>query len=193
MLELLVFAAAIASLLAAGLYIRAMIKGKARPNRVTWLMWSIAPFIATAAEIYSGVTWAVIPVFMTGFAPFLIFCASFFTKAYWRLSKFDYFCGGVSALALVLWVVTMEPILSIILAIAADAIASIPTLKKAWRNPETESVWPFLTGIFNAVAALLVAVTWSFNEVSFPLYLLGLNILLVLVVHRIRTPLKFQS
>jgi hypothetical protein len=193
MLELLVFAAAIASLIAAGLYIRAMIKGQTRPNRVTWLMWSIAPFIATAAEIYSGVTWAVIPVFMTGFAPFLIFCASFFTKAYWKLCRFDYFCGGISALALVLWVVTMEPVLSIILAIAADAIASIPTLKKAYRNPETESVWPFITGIFNAVAALVVAVTWSFTEISFPIYLLAINILLVLVVHRIRPALKFQS
>lgn len=185
MLELLVFAAAIASLIAAGLYIRAMVKGQTRPNRVTWLMWSIAPFIATAAEVYSGVTWAVIPVFMTGFAPFLIFCASIFTKAYWRLGKFDYLCGAISVLALVLWVITMEPVLSIILAIVADAIASIPTLTKAYHNPETESVWPFLTGIFNAAVALAVAMTWSFNEVSFPIYLLAINVLLVLVVHRI--------
>ncbi|MCL5949295.1 MAG: hypothetical protein M1490_02315, partial [Candidatus Bathyarchaeota archaeon] len=73
MLEILVFAAAFASLAAAGLYIRAMFRGKAKPNRVTWLMWSIAPFIATAAAMYTGVTWAAIPVFMTGFAPFLIF------------------------------------------------------------------------------------------------------------------------
>lgn len=185
MLELLVFAAAIASLIAAGLYIRAMVKGQTRPNRVTWLMWSIAPFIATAAEVYSGVTWAVIPVFMTGFAPFLIFCASIFTKAYWRLGKFDYLCGAISVLALVLWVITMEPVLSIILAIVADAIASIPTLTKAYHNPETESVWPFLTGIFNAAVALAVAMTWSFNEVSFPIYLLAINVLLVLMVHRI--------
>jgi hypothetical protein len=186
MLELLVFAAAIASLIAAGLYIRAMNKGQARPNRVTWLLWSVAPFIATATEVYSGVTWAVIPVFMTGFAPFLIFCASFFTKAYWKLGKFDYLCGGISVLALILWVVTMEPVLSIVLSIASDAIASIPTLKKAYRNPETESVWPFITGIFNAATALVVAMTWSFTEISFPIYLLAINILLVLVVHRIK-------
>jgi uncharacterized membrane protein HdeD (DUF308 family) len=79
----------------------------------------------------------------------------------------------------------MEPVLSIILAIVADAIASIPTLTKAYHNPETESVWPFLTGIFNAAVALAVAMTWSFNEVSFPIYLLAINVLLVLVVHRI--------
>ena len=103
MLELLVFAAAIASLIAAGLYIRAMVKGQTKPNRVTWLMWSIAPFIATAAEVYSGVTWAVIPVFMTGFAPFLIFCASIFHEGILeagqiRLLMRRHICVGIGAL-----------------------------------------------------------------------------------------------
>lgn len=187
MLEILVFAAAFASLVAAGLYIRSMFRGNAKPNRVTWLMWSIAPFIATAAAMYTGVTWAAIPVFMTGFAPFLIFMASFLTKkAYWKLGRFDYLCGGLSASALVLWVVTMEPVLSIILAIASDAIASIPTLTKAWHNPETESVWPFITGLFNASASLVVAATSSFSEIAFPIYLLAINLLLVFVVAKLK-------
>jgi hypothetical protein len=187
MLEILVFAAAFASLVAAGLYIRAMFRGNAKPNRVTWLMWSIAPFIATAAAVYTGVTWAAIPVFMTGFAPFLIFMASFFTKkAYWKLCRFDYLCGGLSASALVLWVVTMEPVLSIALAITSDAIASIPTLTKAWHNPQTESIWPFITGLFNAATSLVVAVTWSFSEIAFPIYLLIINLLLGYVVARIK-------
>lgn len=189
MLEFLVFISAFASIVAAGLYIRAMVRENAKPNHVTWLMWSIAPFIATAAAIYTGVTWAAVPVFMTGFAPFLIFLASFFSKkAYWRLGKFDYLCGGLSALSLVLWVVTMDPVLSIVLAIASDAIAAIPTLTKAWRDPQTESIWPFLTGIFNAAISLIVAVSWSFSEVSFPIYLLVINLILVFVVTRVKVP-----
>ncbi len=180
MLEYLVLAAAFASLLAAGLYIRSMFRGGAKPNRVTWLMWSIAPFIATAAAASSGVGWAVVPVFMTGFAPFLIFTASFFAKrAYWKLHTFDYVCGALSAAALVFWVITMEPNYAIILAIASDALASIPTLTKVWRNPETESVWPFITGIFNALTSFVVAVTWNFSEIAFPAYLAIINALLI--------------
>ncbi len=136
MLEYLVFAAAFASILGAALYIRSMFRGNAKPNRVTWLMWSIAPFIATAAAASSGVTWAAIPVFMTGFAPFLIFVASFFTKkAYWKLTTFDYLCGALSAVALILWFVTMEPNLAISLAIASDALAAIPTLGEGLAYP----------------------------------------------------------
>ncbi|MGE5555728.1 MAG: hypothetical protein ACM3UY_05625 [Methanocella sp.] len=185
MYEALVFVAAAASFITAALYIRAMFRGAAKPNRVTWLMWSIAPFIGTAAAVYSGVTWAAVPVFMMGFSPFLIFIASFFTeKAYWKLGGFDYLCGGLSALALLLWVVTMDPDVSIMLAIVSDAIAAVPTLTKAYRMPQTEAIWPFLTGIFNSTVSLIVAVTWSFAEVAFPIYLLALNLLLVALLAR---------
>jgi len=180
-----VFVAAAASFITAALYIRAMCRGAAKPNRVTWLMWSIAPFIGTAAAVYSGVTWAAVPVFMMGFSPFLIFIASFFTeKAYWKLGGFDYLCGGLSALALLLWAVTMDPDVSIMLAIVSDAIAAVPTLTKAYRMPQTEAIWPFLTGIFNSTVSLIVAVTWSFAEVAFPIYLLALNLLLVALLAR---------
>ncbi len=184
MLEYLVFAAAFASLLGATIYIRSMFRGNAKPNQVTWLMWSIAPFIATAAAISNGVTWAAIPVFMTGFAPFLIFTASFFTKkAYWKLGTFDYLCGALSGVALILWFVTMEPNLAISLAIASDALAAIPTLTKAWRIPETESVWPFITGLFNALTSFMVATLFTFSEIAFPAYLVIINVLLVLAVY----------
>lgn len=179
------FVAAAASFLTAALYIRAMFRGAAKPNRVTWLMWSIAPFIGSAAAVYSGVTWAAVPVFMMGFSPFLIFTASFFTpKAYWKLGGFDYLCGGLSALALLLWIATMDPNISILLAIVSDAIAALPTLTKAYRQPQTESIGPFVTGVFNATVSLVVAVGWSFAEVAFPIYLLALNLLIVALLAR---------
>src|SRR5512136_1134710 len=104
MLEYLVFVAAFATLLATFVYIRSMFKGSARPNRMSWLMWSIAPFIATAAAVSNGVSWAALPVFMSGLSPFLIFTASFVSKkAHWTLVSFDYICGVLSGLALGLW------------------------------------------------------------------------------------------
>lgn len=185
MFEYLVFVAAFASLLAAFVYIRSMFKGQTRPNRVTWFMWSIAPFIATAAAVSNGVGWAVIPVFMSGFSPFLVFTASFFNKkAYWKLSSFDYLCGILSGLAVVLWFVTNDPNLAIIFAIVSDAIAAVPTLIKAWHNPKTESSWPFIIGVFSPMTSFLVATTWGFSELAFPIYLILINALLVFAVSK---------
>jgi hypothetical protein len=185
MLEYLVFAAAFASLLAAFAYIHSMFRGQTKPNRITWLLWSIAPFIAAAAAVSSGVGWAVLPVFMAGFCPFLVFFASFFSrKAYWKHTPFDYFCGALSAAALVLWYLTSDPNTAIVLAIASDALAAAPTLIKAWHNPETESVWPYLAGVFGPLTSFLAAATWGFSELAFPIYLTAINAVLVVLVSR---------
>lgn len=179
MLEFLVFISASATLIATFFYVRSMFRGYAKPNRISWLMWSIAPFIATAAAISSGVTWAAIPVFMSGFSPFLIFIASFvLKKAYWKPNSFDYVCGLLSAVALILWYITRDPDVAIIFAIVSDALASIPTLTKAWRNPETEVAWPFLVGIFNASTSVVVATVQTFSAIAFPAYLIVINLLL---------------
>ncbi len=185
MLEYLVFVAAIATLLATVAYVRSMLKGGAKPNRVSWLMWSIAPFIAAAAAISSGVGWAALPVFMSGFSPFLIFLASFALKnAHWKLNLSDYLCGVLSAFALVLWLVTKDPDIAIIFAMASDALASVPTLTKAWHHPETEIAWPFVVGVFNAASSYLAVKVWAFSAYAFPSYLIVINLILFLSLYK---------
>ena len=184
MWEYLVITAGLVSILAALAYIHSMFKNNTKPNRVTWFMWSIAPLIATAAELSNGVGLAVLPVFISGLSPLLIFLASFFAKkAYWKLSNLDYFCGLLSGLALVLWLITKDPNVAIILAITSDAFAAIPTIKKAWKNPETESSWPFTIGMLSPLTAFLVANEWSFSELAFPIYLVFINILVVISIY----------
>lgn len=162
------------------MYIRSMFKGGAKPNRVTWLMWAIAPFIATAAAVSSGVGWAVLPVFMAGFSPFLIFVSSLLIKkAYWKLTPFDYTCGILSALAIILWMITDNPNIAIIFAIAGDALAAVPTLTKAWHYPKTESPWPYIVGLFSASTSFLAATMGTFSEYAFPIYLVSIDTLLI--------------
>lgn len=194
MLEYIVLLAAFASLLAAFVYIRSIFIGGTKPNRVSWLMWAIAPLIGTAAALSKGVGWAVLPVFMAGFSPFLIFTASFFAKkAYWKLSTFDYVCGVLSALSLFMWWLTKDADIAIVFAIASDALASIPTILKARTNPETESVWPFIIGTFGAASSLVIATFWTFSEVAFPIYLIGVNTMVLFALYHRRLSLYLKK
>lgn len=187
MLEYLVFIAAFASLVAAFTYIRSMFRGHAKPNRVTWLMWAAAPIIASVAAVSNGVGWAALPVFMSGFSPLLIFIFSFVVKnGYWKLTTFDYGCGVLSALAIVLWLITKEPNIAIVFAIVADGLATVPTLVKAWHYPKTESVGPYIIGLFSAMTAFGAAKIWTFSEYAFPIYLIVANILLLSSIYKKR-------
>jgi hypothetical protein len=74
--------------------------------------------------------------------------------------------------------VTEDPNVAIAFAIASDGLASIPTLTKAWKHPETEVAWPFMVGVFNASTSFFASTKWVFSEYAFPTYLIVMNILL---------------
>jgi hypothetical protein len=185
MLQYLVIVGAVVQLIGIWSYIRDTLRGKTKPNRMTWLMWSIAPLIASAASFASGVSWAVLPVFMSGFGPLLVFVASFVNKhSYWKLEQFDYICGSLSLLALVLWWLTKIPDIAIIFAIASDGFAATPTLLKAWKYPETENAGPFTTGLFSSLTSFAAIKVWTFAAYAFPVYLVVINTSIALTIYR---------
>ncbi|MCR4325967.1 MAG: hypothetical protein NUV59_04185 [Patescibacteria group bacterium] len=182
-----VIVGSVINLFGSSYYIWNTIRGVTKPNRVTWLMWAIAPLIGSAAAFTSGVSWAVLPVFMSGFFPLLVFLSSFVNKnAYWQLGRFDYVCGGISALALLLWALTSNPIIAIILAIAADAFAGIPTVIKAWKYPETETATGYAANGINNLTSFFVIRQWTFASYAFPLYLVAMNTYFVFALLRKR-------
>jgi hypothetical protein len=187
MLQYLVLVGAAINAAGALRYIRDTLRGTTKPNRVTYLMWAIAPLIATAAALSRGVTWAVVPVFMSGFCPFMVFLSSFVNRSgYWKLGILDYICGASSALALILWAITDEPIIAISLAILSDGLAALPTLVKAWFHPETETGIAYVFAIVSSSTSFAAVQHWTFVECGFAIYLLILSSLLSFSVYRRR-------
>lgn len=185
MLSNLVFVAALIQLAGIIGYAYNTLKGHTKPNRITWMLWAAAPLIGTAAAVSDGVSWAVLPVFMAGFGPLLVLCVSFLNKeAYWKLTWFDYICGLLAVLALVLWAITKEPLMAIALAIAADGLAALPTIVKSWYFPETESAIGYSATIIAVSLGLSAIETWRLSEYLFPFYLIVINIIILLAIYR---------
>ena len=183
--QYLVLLGAIVNLFGGFHYIKDTLAGKTKPNRVTWMLWAIAPMIGTFAALADGVRWATLPVFMAGFVPLLVFLSSFVNKkSYWKLGTFDYLCGLCSILALALWGITQLPAIAIIFAILSDGFAAVPTLVKSWNHPKTESGIAYLTGLFNALTSFAAIKLWTFAEYAFPVYLVIICSLLSLFVYR---------
>lgn len=191
MLNYLVFIGVGAQAVGIYAYIRGTLRGTIKPNRVSWFMWSLAPLIATAAAFTDGVRLAVLPVFMSGFGPLLVFVASFVNRgAYWRLRRFDFINGFLSLLALVLWAVTKDPNVAIVFAIASDGFATMPTLAKIWRFPGSEVRWPYVTSLLSVLTSFTAIRTWNFASYAFAVYLVIADSFLILAFSRRRSLLK---
>ena len=164
-------------------YLVDTIRGKIKPNRVTWCLWALAPLIAFVAEIKEGVGMQSLMTFMVGFSPLLVFLASFVNKeSIWKLRRFDFICGGLSLLGLSLWYVTRNGNIAIVFSIFADGLAAAPTLVKSYFSPETENYHVYLAYVISAAITLLTIDIWNFAHFGFPLYILILCIIFVFLI-----------
>lgn len=164
-------------------YAITVIRGKTKPNRITWLLWAVIPMIAFFAQIDEGVGLVSLMTFMAGFGPLIVLMASLFSKeSSWKISKLDITCGCLSIIAIALWVYTGNGNLAIGLSISADLLAAVPTLHKSFVFPETEHTSAFRNSMFGAFLALLVIDDWNFASYSFALYILVVTSVLYLLI-----------
>lgn len=185
MFQYIVFLGAITQLIGIVIYIKETVRGNIKPNKVSWLMWAVAPLIASAAAYSDGVRWAVLPVFMAGFTALLVFIASFINpKSYWKLELFDYICAFCSILALILWAITKQPLVAIIFSIISYIFSAVPTITKAWKYPKTESIWTYVAGLFNAITCFFALKIFSIAELAFPIYLVLESSLFITIIYK---------
>jgi hypothetical protein len=166
-------------------YIKGILVGKIRPNLVTWFFWTLAPLVGVYLQLKAGAGLSIIPVFLAGFFPLIIFLVALAKRNnYWKVTVFDILCGVFSLIALILWVLTHKTSISLIFAILSDGLAAIPTLVKSWKFPETESAMGYSPGVINNILGLLIIKNWSFSIYSFSIYFIILNTILIIFIQR---------
>ncbi len=184
----LVILSAIISIAGSAAYIRDTIAGKTKPNRVSWSMWALAPLIGTAVALSAHADiWATVRVFLAGFLPLIVFIVSLFDRqSYWKLTWFDALCGICSLLALFAWAFANAFQIAILLAVIGDGFASLPTIMKAWRYPETETGLTYIASFISALLVIPSIPAWNIENAGFQIYLLIANTILLTAVYRKR-------
>jgi hypothetical protein len=167
-------------------YARDTLKAKAQPNRVSWALWALAPLIAFAAELAQQVGLAALLTLAAGGGPLLVLVASFVDpKAYWAVTGLDVFCGCLAVVALIGWIATGVGDVAICFSILSDLFAAIPTIRKAYLHPKSESASAFVGSAIGAAVTLLTIKphAWTFASYGFPLWIvLGCSIISALIL-----------
>ena len=179
-------------------YALATVRGDAHPNRVSFLLWALAPMLAFAVEIDEGVGLRSLTTFMFGWGPLLILIVSLKREAApWHLGRLDYTCGAISLAGTAAWLVVQQGTVAILAAVAADALAGVPTFVKSWRAPDTEHWMMYAAATLNGGIAVLTVDHATVADLAFPLYVFvfGLAITAVIVGNlgprlALRTPVR---
>jgi hypothetical protein len=139
-------------------YLVGMFKGKIKPHIYSWLIWTITFGIATLGVKHGEGGWGVLSMSVGLFFVFIIFlsCFKYGTR---NITKFDTVMLFFALLAVVVWFQLHNPLLAVFMATAIDFIGYIPSFRKSFQDPWSESVvvWSVFT-----IAGLLAIL--SLNE-----------------------------
>jgi len=164
-----VYLAAALALLGAYGYIRDTLRGDTSPNRVTWSLWGVEGVLAFFVERQQHVGLAALMTLMLGLVPCAVVVASFCSRhGSWKLGTFDVACGAVSVGGLVFWAFINEPTVALVSFVVADQMAALPTIRKSWLAPRTESPRLFFLGSTNCAITLLTLTKLTTAGVLFP-------------------------
>ena len=184
--QILVLISALLMIIGGYAYFRDTLAGKTKPNRVSWFLWAFAPLVSLGAAFSADADlWSSIRVIVGGIVPAFIFVASFVNKnSYWRLNSFDFFCGALSLVALLFWQLADSAVVAVILASAANTFASVPTLIKTWKYPETETRLIFVVSFISSVLVIPVIPSWTIVNSAFQLSLIATTGVLLFAAYR---------
>ncbi len=164
-----VYVAVALSVVGSASYVRDTMKGTTSPHRVTWGLWALEGILAYVVEIQQHVGLAAVMTLALGFMPLVVFVASFVNRrAVWRVDALDLTCGAVSLIGLVFWVVVNEPTIALLSFVGADFIAALPTYRKAWKAPQSETARIFVLGAVNTGITLLTLRNFTTAGALFP-------------------------
>jgi len=158
-------------------YLYKVSKKEVRPSILSWYGWSALMGISIVSQIAAdGWSSDLITIFLSASGCFIIaFCARHIFRHYSvsRKDRIYLYAGGSCVLIYILF---SNPWLTTCLAIAADFMLAIPTLKIAYTSPEDEKSfnWPLaLLSWLLTFAILLLQFSWI--NALWPVYLILFN------------------
>ena len=119
-------------------YLRDVIRRRVRPHPYTWLVWTLVSAITLIGQVVKGAGIGALPTAMAEIFTVVIF---FFSLRYGfrNIVKTDTYFLVAALLGLIPWIITKDPTISVIIVVSIDLIAFIPTLRKTWHHPDTET------------------------------------------------------
>jgi hypothetical protein len=141
-------------------YLRDIIKKRVQPHPYTWLVWTIVSCIIFFGQVAKGAGVGAIPTAAAEIFTVIIF---FFSLKYGfkDIRKIDTVFLIISLLGIIPWILTKDPTVSVIIAVSIDLCAFVPTLRKTWMAPKSETFMLYSMNVLRHI--LMLASLQAYN------------------------------
>lgn len=150
-------------------YVRSILRGETKPNRASWLIWAVVNWSLVFSYHFSGATTTIWLNIVYVFTTTTIFLLSI-KRGVGGYTFLDIVCLIGAAIGLLLWWITDNPATAVYLNVLVDAVGFIPTLRKAYLEPQTENKLAWGISTFSNAVNVAALTTGRFTIILFPIY-----------------------
>ena len=141
-------------------YLRNVAKGRVKPHPYTWLVWSIVSCVVFFGQLAKGGGIATIATGISEIFTIIIFLFSL-KYGFKNPPTIDKIFLVIALLGLIPWLITKDPTISVITVVIIDLIAFVPTLRKTYYSPKSET--PLLYGSNVLRHSLILSTLGAYN------------------------------
>ena len=162
-------------------YLRDIIKKRVQPHPYTWLVWSIVSCIIFFGQLARGAGVGAIPTAASEIFTIIIF---FFSLQYGfkKIQHTDTIFLIIALLGIIPWVLTKDPTISVIIAVSIDLIAFMPTIRKTWREPKTETPMLYSMNVFRHILMLFSLQAYNLATTLHSIAMITTNTLMTAII-----------
>lgn len=173
-------------------YLRDVVKRKTKPHLYSWFLWAFVTFIAFALQVTHGAGSASLVTLAAALMCTAVIVFGIIYKSRVKIVKTDTIFLILAIIALGLWVIAKQPILSAILTTLVDLLGFAPTIRKTWNKPYTETLVFYYLNTFRFGLAVLALQNYSVVTTLYPVAWLIANGLfaLMLIIRRKQSLVK---
>ena len=172
--EMLGFAAVVLAFACYVPYYYGIFFGKVRPHLYTHVIWTFVSVVAVSGMWISGAGaggWS--PIISTLLASFIIpLCLWYGTKDVTRTDLW-FMCGAL--VTIIPWLLTKNPLWSIVLASVIELVGCIPTYRKTWNDPDSESVSSWGLNTVKHMLTIPAMAVFSVETLIYPVVMVLMN------------------
>lgn len=151
-------------------YILSILKGKTRPNKATWWVWTMIGGLVLLSYYSVGANstlWVPIALFVGMFATAVLSLK--YGESGW--SKLDLYCLGGGAVGIILWIIFSEPLLALVASMFVSFVGALPTIKKTYIDPVGENRLAWILFSTADIINLFAVEQWAFAIAIYPICL----------------------
>jgi len=164
-------------------YLRDIIRKRVQPHPYTWLVWTIVSCIIFFGQLAKGAGVGVIPTAAAEIFTIIIF---FFSLRYGfkNIKKIDTVFFIVCLLGIIPWVLTKDPTISVIIAVSIDLVAFLPTIRKTWAQPKTETPMLYAMNVLRHILMLISLQAYNVATMLHSIVMITTNTLMTVLILR---------